>query len=156
MYVDSSISSSFPDTLVFLRLVCGSSAADLSRGRTELQAYGYEHLVSLNNLQVIGFLARRDQPNIKQHINFPALRRALKLVVDDLDDNNPTDIAYAYSHSGCVEHASYVCPLRRDDSCWWSADTHHPRRVKQQEQIDVPDSDCRGAFYMFPVAGTRR
>jgi hypothetical protein len=74
----------------------------VSRRSTELQAYGYEHLVSLNNLQAIGFLARRDQPNIKQHLNFPALRRALKLVVDDLDDNNPTDIAYAYSHSGCV------------------------------------------------------
>ena len=79
-----------------------------------IQAYGYEHLVSLSNLQAIGFLARRDQPNIKQHINFPALRRALKLVVDDLDDNNPTDIAYAYSHSGCVCVCVCVCVCASD------------------------------------------
>jgi hypothetical protein len=38
-----------------------------------------------------------------QVVNFAHLRRALKLVVDDLDDNAPTDIAYAYSHSGCVK-----------------------------------------------------
>ena len=68
-------------------------------GWARAQSYGYEHLSSLNNLQQIGFLAQRDQKHARQ-INFALLRRALKLVVDDLDDNNPTDIAYAYSHSG--------------------------------------------------------
>lgn len=47
-------------------------------------------------------MAQRDHKTHVKQINFPLLRRALKLVVDDLDDNNPTDIAYAYSHSGCV------------------------------------------------------
>mmetsp|Transcript_30543 Transcript_30543/g.58825 ORF Transcript_30543/g.58825 Transcript_30543/m.58825 type:complete len:626 (-) Transcript_30543:289-2166(-) len=68
--------------------------------REFLHSYGYEHLASLNHLQQVGFLAQRDHKTHVKQINFPLLRRALKLVVDDLDDNNPTDIAYAYSHSG--------------------------------------------------------
>jgi len=37
-----------------------------------------------------------------------AVRRGLNLVVDDLDDADPKDIAYAYSHSGRGLHSSTI------------------------------------------------
>lgn len=62
-----------------------------------LHAYGPQVLLLLINMETAGLLFRRED---KQRGGFPAVRKSLKLVVDDLDDANPADVAYAYSHSG--------------------------------------------------------
>jgi hypothetical protein len=65
--------------------------------REMLHAYGPQVLLLLINMETAGLLYRRED---KVKGGFAAVRKALNLVVDDLDDANPADIAYAYSHSG--------------------------------------------------------
>ncbi|KAL7424845.1 Vacuolar protein-sorting-associated protein 33 [Cryptotrichosporon argae] len=60
--------------------------------RDFLQTYGYHHLPLLIALQDLGLLTR--SPTAAA---FPALRRSLRLVVDDTDDAAPNDISYVYS-----------------------------------------------------------
>ena len=62
-----------------------------------VHAYGPPVLLLLLNMEAAGLLYRRED---KTRHPYPATRRALKLVVDDLDDADPKDVAYAYSHSG--------------------------------------------------------
>ncbi len=56
--------------------------------------YGYHHLPLLIFLQDLGLLTRSPPPT-PQH--FPALRKSLRLVVNDIDDAAPNDISYVYS-----------------------------------------------------------
>ena len=65
--------------------------------REMVHAYGPPVLLLLLNMEAAGLLYRRED---KTRHPYPATRRALKLVVDDLDDADPRDVAYAYSHSG--------------------------------------------------------
>lgn len=62
--------------------------------RDFLQTYGYEHLALLVALQDMGLLVR--SPATTPH-PFPAVRKSLRLVVDDTDDARPNDISYVYS-----------------------------------------------------------
>jgi len=62
--------------------------------RDFLQVYGYNHLPLLIALEHLGLLVK--QPTNIPH-PFPALRKALRLVVDDTDDTAPNDISYVYS-----------------------------------------------------------
>jgi hypothetical protein len=62
--------------------------------RDFLQVYGYHHLPLLIALQDLGLLVKA--PATTPH-PFPALRKGLRLVVDDTDDTAPTDISYVYS-----------------------------------------------------------
>lgn len=57
-----------------------------------LQTYGYEHLPLLVNLQSLGLLVKSPSPN-----PFSSVRKPLRLIVDDVDDGRPNDIAYVYS-----------------------------------------------------------
>ena len=57
-----------------------------------LQAYGYEHLLTLHNLEKAGFIT----PHNGQK-TFGTLRKRLNLISDIVDEQNPTDIAYVHS-----------------------------------------------------------
>eukprot|EP00088_Acartia_fossae_P005844 TRINITY_DN12644_c0_g1_i2.p1 TRINITY_DN12644_c0_g1~~TRINITY_DN12644_c0_g1_i2.p1 ORF type:complete len:625 (+),score=133.75 TRINITY_DN12644_c0_g1_i2:46-1875(+) len=57
-----------------------------------LQAYGYEHLLTLQNLEKAGFIT----PHNGQK-TFGTLRKRLNLISDIVDEQNPTDIAYVHS-----------------------------------------------------------
>lgn len=57
------------------------------------QTYGFEYLFTLNNLEKLGLLKRQESRSNP----WPNLRRALQLVVDDLDEQRPDDIAYVFS-----------------------------------------------------------
>ncbi|OLL23163.1 Vacuolar protein sorting-associated protein 33A [Neolecta irregularis DAH-3] len=59
-----------------------------------LHTYGYHHLLTFANLEKAGLLKPRS-PNAKSA--WPLLRKALRLIVDDVDDHDPQDIAYVYS-----------------------------------------------------------
>jgi hypothetical protein len=60
--------------------------------REILQTYGFEYLFTLNNLEKLGLLRKQEGKQI-----FPLLRKNLRLIVEDLDETTPNDIAYVYS-----------------------------------------------------------
>mmetsp|Transcript_1730 Transcript_1730/g.6086 ORF Transcript_1730/g.6086 Transcript_1730/m.6086 type:complete len:641 (-) Transcript_1730:273-2195(-) len=83
-----------------LRLACLASVIGEGVGRRNLEglkravlhSYGYQHLVTLENLDKAQLLRR--------HVNrgpFKDVCRGLKLVVDELDNENPEDIAYTHA-----------------------------------------------------------
>eukprot|EP01104_Vermistella_antarctica_P001525 TRINITY_DN1158_c0_g1_i1.p1 TRINITY_DN1158_c0_g1~~TRINITY_DN1158_c0_g1_i1.p1 ORF type:complete len:617 (-),score=161.35 TRINITY_DN1158_c0_g1_i1:116-1966(-) len=61
--------------------------------REILQTYGYEFSATLHALERLTMLMAQDGTGS----NYKTLRRALKLVVPDVSEQNPTDIAYVYS-----------------------------------------------------------
>lgn len=62
--------------------------------RDFLQTYGYHHLPLLVSLQDLGLLVKAPPPTPP---NYPAIRKGLRLIVDDVDDAAPEDISYVYS-----------------------------------------------------------
>ncbi|EMC94972.1 hypothetical protein BAUCODRAFT_34968, partial [Baudoinia panamericana UAMH 10762] len=98
-----------------LRLLCLESC--LSNGirqreldhfkRMILQAYGYQHLLTLANLEKMGLLVPKESH--KGYLNpiassagqsatdWNTVRRGLQLWTDDVQEAEPTDIAYAFS-----------------------------------------------------------
>lgn len=59
--------------------------------REIIQTYGYEHLVTLMNLEKAGLLRQSGQRH------YPTIRKSLKLIVDEVNEQNPNDISYVYS-----------------------------------------------------------
>lgn len=102
-----------------LRLLClescisgGLRPKDLeSFKRLILQAYGHQHLLTLASLEKIGLLATRASASVLlnpitaatapsatgQKTNYNYLRRVLRLIVDEVNEQNPNDISYVYS-----------------------------------------------------------
>ena len=103
---------------IVLRLLClescisgGLRPRDLdSFKRQILHAYGYQHLLTLAALEKIGLLQTRASANVLMNplsvtsgategtkTNYNYLRKVLRLVVDEINEQNPNDIAYVYS-----------------------------------------------------------
>jgi hypothetical protein len=61
---------------------------------SHMQSYGYEHLTTFDSLERAGLFLPKPA-SIKS--NYSTLRKALKLIVDDVDEQKPDDIAYVYS-----------------------------------------------------------
>ncbi|CAN0442969.1 unnamed protein product, partial [Hapterophycus canaliculatus] len=65
------------------------------------QTYGYQHLYTLNNLEAVGLLKKREKGwgvgSADAGSPWPSLRRALRLVNDAVDVRSPADIAYVSS-----------------------------------------------------------
>lgn len=101
-----------------LRLLClescisgGLRPKDLDNFKRQiLHAYGYQHLLTLDALDKMGLLSSRTSANVLLNpigmgggaaeatkTNYNYLRRVLKLVVDEVNEQNPNDIAYVYS-----------------------------------------------------------
>ena len=95
-----------------LRLICLESCVNAglrSRDfdalrRSILLAYGYQHLLTLGNLEKTGLLYQRGSAfstsrtatNI-QPTNYTQVRKQLHLIVDEINESEPEDIAYTYS-----------------------------------------------------------
>ncbi|PON36545.1 Vacuolar protein sorting-associated protein [Parasponia andersonii] len=60
--------------------------------RELLHSYGFEHTVTLNNLEKAGLFRKQETKG-----NWLTIKRALQLVVEDTDTANPNDIAYVFS-----------------------------------------------------------
>ncbi|PON38070.1 Vacuolar protein sorting-associated protein [Trema orientale] len=60
--------------------------------RELLHSYGFEHMVTLNNLEKAGLFRKQETKG-----NWLTIKRALQLVVEDTDTANPNDIAYVFS-----------------------------------------------------------
>ncbi len=61
--------------------------------REFLQVYGYHHIPLFMALAELDLLAKAPA----RSSTFPALRKALRLLVDDIDEQAPSDISYVYS-----------------------------------------------------------
>ena len=72
-------------------LCCGGFKKFDQFRREILQTYGYEYVFTLDNLEKLGFFR-------KSGIwDWPAIRRAFRLVVDNPDVNKPVDMSYVTS-----------------------------------------------------------
>uniref|UniRef100_A0A8B9K0B5 Vacuolar protein sorting-associated protein 33A n=1 Tax=Astyanax mexicanus TaxID=7994 RepID=A0A8B9K0B5_ASTMX len=99
-YIEDSIAQKDP-LIKILRLVCMQSVCNnglkqkvLDHYKREiLQTYGYEHLLTLNNLEKVGLL----KPQLTTRNNYPTIRKTLKLWMEDANEQNPNDISYVYS-----------------------------------------------------------
>eukprot|EP01016_Furgasonia_blochmanni_P017612 TRINITY_DN2032_c0_g1_i6.p1 TRINITY_DN2032_c0_g1~~TRINITY_DN2032_c0_g1_i6.p1 ORF type:complete len:251 (+),score=55.49 TRINITY_DN2032_c0_g1_i6:85-753(+) len=60
--------------------------------REILQTYGFEHILTLANLEKVGMLKRQEQ---KSYWN--TLDKNLKLINEEVNGENPNDAAYAYA-----------------------------------------------------------
>ena len=101
-----------------LRLLClestisgGLRQKDLdSFKRQLLLAYGHQHLLTLSSLEKIGLLSTRGSTNVLLNpigvgtapaegtkTNYNYLRKILRLIVDEVNEQNPNDISYVYS-----------------------------------------------------------
>ncbi|CAM6126841.1 unnamed protein product [Calypogeia fissa] len=79
--------------LVLLSLTSGIPKKQFDYLRREfLHSYGFEHMFTLTNLEKAGLLKKLEAKSSWQNV-----KRGLKLVVEDMDDTSPTDIAYVYS-----------------------------------------------------------
>ncbi|XP_069352831.1 vacuolar protein sorting-associated protein 33A isoform X2 [Eulemur rufifrons] len=99
-YVEDCIAQKHP-LIKVLRLVCLQSVCNSGLKqkvldyykREILQTYGYEHILTLHNLEKAGLL----KPQTGSRNNYPTIRKTLRLWMDDVNEQNPTDISYVYS-----------------------------------------------------------
>ncbi|KAM8797668.1 vacuolar protein sorting-associated protein 33A [Eudromia elegans] len=99
-YIEDCIAQKHP-LIKILRLVCLQSVCNsglkqkvLDHYKKEiLQTYGYEHILTLNNLEKAGLL--KSQTSGRN--NYPTIRKTLRLWMDDVNEQNPNDISYVYS-----------------------------------------------------------
>ncbi|XP_044631875.1 vacuolar protein sorting-associated protein 33A isoform X1 [Equus asinus] len=99
-YVEECIAQKHP-LIKVLRLVCLQSVCNSGLKqkvldyykREILQTYGYEHILTLHNLEKAGLL----KPQLGGRNNYPTIRKTLRLWMDDVNEQNPTDISYVYS-----------------------------------------------------------
>ncbi|KNC77245.1 hypothetical protein SARC_10296, partial [Sphaeroforma arctica JP610] len=83
-----------------LRLMClqslingGLKSKVLEHYRKEIiQTYGFEHLETIYNLEKVGLLS-----STTDGFKYANVQNLLRLVVDEVDELNPEDIAYVYS-----------------------------------------------------------
>jgi hypothetical protein len=96
-YIDGLIGKQAP-LLKVLRLLCLYSITNGIKSkrfefikRELIQTYGYEHMFTLHNLEKMGLF---NKPVKK--VNWPAIRKQLRLTQPQTDLKNPSDIAYVY------------------------------------------------------------
>ncbi|GAM86025.1 hypothetical protein ANO11243_040350 [Dothideomycetidae sp. 11243] len=118
-----------------LRLLCLSSCLtaglrprDLENlKRLVLHAYGYQHLLTFSRLESAGLLTPRAAGNtgylnpmagtrgpIRSTTDYASLRKQLKLLIDDVDEESQTDIAYVFSGYAPLSVRLVQCALVKD------------------------------------------
>ena len=125
---------------VILRLLClescisgGLRPKDLENfKRLILHAYGYQHLLTFDALEKMQLLQARSATNAfllpgtatapeGAKTNYNYVRKALRLIVDEVDEQDPNDIAYVYSGYAplsarlvqCIVQKNYLLNLTR-------------------------------------------
>ncbi|KYK58280.1 hypothetical protein DCS_05293 [Drechmeria coniospora] len=104
--------------------------------RLILQGYGYQHILTLNNLQRLQLFLSRSSPlagmipmsassgESGTKTNYTYLRKQLRLIFDEVKEDNPNDIAYVYSGYAplsirlvqCVIQKAYLQSLTKSES----------------------------------------
>jgi len=95
--------------------------------RMILQAYGYQHILTLDALEKLQLLLSRSSPmasmislgsgtttaNTGTKTNYTYLRKALRLIVDEVNEHDPNDIAYVYSGYAPLSVRLVQCVLQK-------------------------------------------
>lgn len=129
--------------LTVLRLLCLSSTVtggirprDFDHlKRLVLQGYGYQHLLTFARLEDAGLLMPRPAGNTgylnpmaatrgsRNTTDYSSIRKTLRLLVDDIDEEARTDIAYVFSGYAPLSVRLVQCALTKD---WPSASSTAP------------------------------
>ncbi|OTB02323.1 hypothetical protein M426DRAFT_322754 [Hypoxylon sp. CI-4A] len=124
-----------------LRLLCiyscisgGIKSKDFDQfRRLVLEGYGYQHLLTLHNLEKLQLFLSRSSPMasmipmpgagtaVGTKTNYTYLRKQLRLIVDEVNEHDPNDIAYVYSGYAplsirlvqCILQKQYILSITR-------------------------------------------
>ncbi|KAI9784142.1 MAG: hypothetical protein M1839_002646 [Geoglossum umbratile] len=113
-----------------LRLLClescisgGLKPKDLDNFKREiLHAYGFQHLLTLDALEKLQLLQSRASANAlligaantsSGKTNYSQLRKMLRLIVDEVNEQDPDDIAYVYSGYAPLSVRLVQCILQK-------------------------------------------
>ena len=130
--IDELIARDTPLTTV-LRLLClescvagGLKPKDLENYKRQiLHAYGFQHLLTLNALEKLQLLQPRISANALlipsttgssatgTKSNYAYLRKLLRLIVDEVNEQGPNDIAYVYSGYAPLSVRLVQCVLQK-------------------------------------------
>ncbi|KAH8175933.1 sec1 family protein [Sarocladium implicatum] len=113
--------------------------------RLILQGYGYQHLLTLNNLEKLQLFLSRSSPlagmipmtgasnaaSSSMKTNYTYLRKQLRLIVDEVQEEDPNDIAYVYSSYAplsvrlvqCILQKQYLLNLTKGGSAGTAANS---------------------------------
>ncbi|KAK1752385.1 Sec1-like protein [Echria macrotheca] len=93
--------------------------------RLILQGYGYQHLLTLHNLERLQMFLPRSSPlasmipmsggagGVGTKTNYTYLRKQLRLIVDEVNERDPNDIAYVYSGYAPLSIRLVQCILQK-------------------------------------------
>ena len=93
--------------------------------RLILQAYGHQHMLTLNNLEKLQLFLSRSSPlagmipmtgsaqGAGDKTNYTYLRKQLRLIVDEVQEDDPNDIAYVYSGYAPLSIRLVQCILQK-------------------------------------------
>jgi hypothetical protein len=90
--------------------------------RAVLQGYGHQHLLTLSNLEKMGLFEARASGGlvgvgaagpVGKTTNYSTVRRNLHLIVDEVNESEPDDIAYAYSGYAPLSIRLVQCILQK-------------------------------------------
>jgi lysine-specific histone demethylase 1 len=93
--------------------------------RLILQGYGYQHMLTLNNLEKLQLFLSRTSPlagmipmtanagSAGTKTNFTYLRKQLRLIVDEVKEDDPNDVAYVYSGYAPLSIRLVQCILQK-------------------------------------------
>ncbi|KAI0401245.1 Sec1-like protein [Xylaria palmicola] len=93
--------------------------------RLVLESYGYQHLITLHNLEKLQLFLPRSSPMASMipmpgagnttgtKTNYAYLRKQLRLIVDEVNEHDPDDIAYVYSGYAPLSIRLVQCILQK-------------------------------------------
>ncbi|TQN72254.1 Vacuolar protein sorting-associated protein 33A [Colletotrichum shisoi] len=94
--------------------------------RLILEGYGYQHILTLNNLEKLQLFLSRSSPLAEMipmtgasgnptgtKTNYTYLRKLLRLIVDEVQEDDPNDIAYVYSGYAPLSVRLVQCVLQK-------------------------------------------
>lgn len=74
-----------------------------------LEAYGFEHIQTLDNLRRLGMLTKQ----VTTKNTYGLVRRSLSLIVDEVNEHKPNDISYVYSGYAPLSVRLVQCVVQR-------------------------------------------
>lgn len=169
--------------ITILRLLClestisgGLRLKDLdSFKRQILHAYGYQHVLTLHNLEKMGLLTARTAANPfyipvggsssgsgggagggSKITNYAALRKSMRLIVDEVNEQDPNDIAYVYSGYAplsvrliqAVVQKQHLLTLTRGPSAATDPPQQHANSQGWAPFEDILDGSVRGPTFV--------
>ena len=164
--IEELIARDVPLTTV-LRLLClescvagGLRPRDLDNFKRHiLQAYGYEHLLTLDALEKMELLQPRSSATSLllpgtgastaasgTKTNYNNLRKPLRLIVDEVNEQDPNDIAYVYSGYAPLSIRLIQCILQKHYITSLAKNPHHPPPPSQTSSTGTPSPTTWSPF----------